>query len=89
MLKVVVIECQPGKARADAAHLTALHCFPTLRNLEMPGKNGTAENATELAAARTIVSVLLWKQQHEDGNGNYLCMPGQEECAASEERKSP
>jgi len=47
--------------------------FPTRVNVEMLGESTSVEQAMQMAAERTIVSVLPWMEQREDGG--YVCIP--------------
>lgn len=58
--------------------------FPTLRNIELLGRSSGVAEAMAAAAERTIVSVLPWVEEREDGN--YLCIPPEAGYALSEEK---
>lgn len=47
--------------------------FPTLLNIEMLGESDSVTSAMKMAAERSIVEVLPWMEQREDGN--YICIP--------------
>ena len=58
--------------------------FPTLRNLEKLATANNVEQALENANASTVVPVLPWTEQREDGQ--YLCIPVEAGYAVSEEK---
>ncbi|MBL6691953.1 MAG: NUDIX hydrolase [Pseudomonadales bacterium] len=58
------------KGNADGTYTII---FPTRVNVEMLGESSSVEEAMQMAAERTIVSVLPWMEQREDGG--YVCIP--------------
>ena len=74
----------PADALAEAEAGTKTVIFPTLRNIEMLAETTTPEEAIAAAKTRTIVPVLPWTEQREDGN--YLCIPEAAGYQISEEK---
>lgn len=74
----------PGDAVAGAEDGIYTVIFPTLRNLEMLGESADVDRALADAAGRTIVSVLPWTEQRDDGN--WLCIPPEAGYRISEEK---
>ncbi len=75
---------RPADAVAEAEAGTKTVIFPTLRNLEMLAESDTPEAAIAATSARTIVPVLPWTEQRD--NGTYLCIPEAAGYRVSEER---
>ena len=61
--------------------------FPTLRNIEKLGISGSLEEAMSAARGDTIVPVLPWTEQREDGT--YLLIPPEAGYLISEEKMPP
>lgn len=74
----------PADAVTGSEDGTYTVIFPTLRNLEMLGEATDVAEAVEQAAKRTIVSVLPWVEQRDDGK--YLRIPVEAGYAISEEK---
>ena len=75
---------RPEDALTGAEDGTYTVIFPTRLNIEMLGTSTTAAGAIADATARTIVTVLPFTEQREDGN--YLCIPADAGYAISEEK---
>jgi len=63
----------PANAIAEASAGTKTVIFPTLCNIEKLGESNSPEQAIATAAASTIVPVLPWTEQRDDGS--YVCIP--------------
>jgi len=63
----------PDDAISGNAEGTYTVIYPTLVNIELLGESSSVDNAFEMAADRSIVTVLPWTEQREDGN--YICIP--------------
>ncbi len=74
----------PADACADAAAGRRTVIFPTLRNVEKLGTVESAAAAIDAARAGSVVTVLPWSEQRDDGN--WLCIPPDAGYAISEER---
>lgn len=74
----------PADAVAGGEDGTYTVIFPTVRNLELLGQSTDVDGAMAMAADRTIVTVLPWMEQRDDGT--YLCIPPEAGYGVSEER---
>ena len=74
----------PGTAVAQAKSGQRTVIFPTLRNLEKLATASSVGEALDNARASSIVPVLPWTEQREDGQ--YLCIPTEAGYAISEEK---
>ena len=74
----------PEDALADAEAGKRTVIFPTLRNIEKLGISKSVREAMENAANDTIVPVLPWTEQRDDGN--YLMIPKEAGYLVSEEK---
>ena len=74
----------PEDAVKGAEDGTYTIIFPTLLNIEMLGESDSVANAMDMAADRTIVEVLPWTEQRDDGN--YLCIPAEAGYRVSEQK---
>ena len=74
----------PNDALAGAEDGTYTIIFPTLRNLDMLGESSTAAEALVAAEARTVVPVLPWSEEREDGT--YICIPPEAGYRITEEK---
>ena len=74
----------PGAALKGDNDGTYTIIFPTRLNVEMLGESNSVEEAMIMAKAYSIVSVLPWIEQRDDGK--YLCIPAEAGYSLSEER---
>lgn len=74
----------PSEAMADAEAGKRTVIFPTLRNIEKLGISKSVEEAMNAAGNDTIVPVLPWTEQRDDGT--YLCIPTEAGYLISEEK---
>ena len=74
----------PSEAMADAEAGKRTVIFPTLRNMEKLGISKSVEEAMNAAENDTIVPVLPWTEQRDDGT--YLCIPTEAGYLISEEK---
>ena len=74
----------PSEAMADAEAGKRTVIFPTLRNIEKLGISKSVEEAMNAAENDTIVPVLPWTEQRDDGT--YLCIPTEAGYLISEEK---
>ncbi len=74
----------PAQALADAAAGTRTVIFPTLKNIEKLDRASTVDEAVRAAQNDTIVPVLPWTEQREDGT--YLCIPPEAGYAGNEQK---
>ena len=74
----------PQAALADAAAGKRTVIFPTLRNIEKLGVSASVQEALEAAQKDTIVPVLPWTEQRDDGN--YICIPEEAGYLINEEK---
>jgi 8-oxo-dGTP pyrophosphatase MutT (NUDIX family) len=74
----------PTDALAGAGDGTYTVIFPTLRNIELLGHSTTVDHAITMARERTVVSVLPWMEERDDGT--YVCIPPDAGYEVTEER---
>ena len=74
----------PSEAMADAESGKRTVIFPTLRNIEKLGISSSVQAAMDAAANDTIVPVLPWTEQRDDGN--YICIPPEAGYLINEEK---
>jgi len=74
----------PGNAISGSQNGRYTIIFPTLLNIEMLALSKDVKQAMEMARARTVVEVLPWTEQRDDGN--YICIPAQAGYPYSEQK---
>ena len=73
----------PNQAISDASNGRRTIIFPTLRNIEKLGLATSADTAVAAAESDTVVTVLPWTENRDDGT--FLCIPKEAGYAVSEE----
>lgn len=74
----------PEQAVAEAHNGKRTIIFPTLRNLEKLAEFDSIEAVTTYCAQHSVVPVLPWTEQREEGN--FVCIPTDAGYAVTEER---